>query len=223
PPAAARARAQRIELLILAASAGGPATLAAVFASLRAGLDAAGPADLEAALIIVQHMPPVFTTPMAQRFAELVGRPVRVAEQGDAIEPGTMLVAPGGRNLFVNARRRIELSAPAEQPGEYPKIDLALVTAAEVYGPRLCAAIMTGMGRDGTEGLCHARKLKGLTCIQEPSTCVVDGMPSAAWKAGAAEIRLTPDEIGQWAAQILVHARAPSLEGQPKGRGRSGN
>lgn len=209
-------RAQRVDLVVLGASAGGPATLAGVFQRLRDLLGGVPTAKLQAGLLVVQHMPAAFTEPMAERFAELSGLPVRVAVAGDLLDCGVCLVAPGGRNLFVTDKREIELSRTSSQPGEYPKIDLALVTAAEVYGTHLCGIVMTGMGRDGAEGLGQVRKLKGITFIQEPATCVVDGMPSAALHARAAEVRLTPDQIAQVVAQILLHARVPSLENLAK-------
>ncbi|HTL51830.1 MAG TPA: CheB methylesterase domain-containing protein, partial [Planctomycetota bacterium] len=200
------------------ASAGGPTTLAHVFELLKTHLKGVKPGQLLASMLVVQHMPAAFTAPMAARFAELSGLPVRVAETGDTLEKGSCLVAPGGRNLFLNDSRKIQLSGGGHTPGEYPKIDLALVTAADLFGSHLCGIILTGMGRDGTEGLTHAYKLRAATFVQEPSTCVVDGMPTAALQAKAAEVRLTPAQIAEVVAHILLHARVPSLEGLAKHR-----
>ena len=148
-------------------------------------------------ILIVQHMPAGFTAPFADRLNATCA--VRVAEacDGDRPERGVALIAPGGAHHMRLVRGRGGLAVRLEQgpPINYsrPAVDALFLSAAEVHGRHVSAAVLTGMGRDGAEGLAAIRDAGGRTCVQDEASSVVFGMPGAAVARGAAE-RVLPLE-----------------------------
>ncbi|MBC7252864.1 MAG: chemotaxis response regulator protein-glutamate methylesterase [Actinobacteria bacterium] len=168
------------KLVVIGASAGGPRALVEIMPMF--------PRDIPAALLIVQHMPGVFTRSFASRLNSISVLPVREAEEGDEIEPGTALVAPGGKDLIVCPDRsglgRVELMDSPNRTGATPRIDATMITAAETFGPRTIGVIMTGMGSDGAKGMGIIKKNKGSTIAQDEASCLVFGMPKVAIEKG---------------------------------------
>jgi two-component system, chemotaxis family, protein-glutamate methylesterase/glutaminase len=167
-------------LLVLGASTGGPRALETVLAGL--------PADLPAAVLVIQHMPARFTAPLARRLAEVARLPVREAAHGEALAAGEVLLAPGGRALAVEpgADDTVRLRIGEAGGRAQPRLDLALAGAAAALGDTAAAAILTGMGRDGAEGARLLRDAGGAVIAEAASTCVVYGMPRAAVEDGVA-------------------------------------
>jgi len=170
-------------LVAVGASTGGPKALQTLMALL--------PGDLDAGVVLVQHMPPVFTTQFAKRLNET--SPLRVAEakDGDILEPGTALLAPGHRNLVLDAidgnRARVRVTAEPASTTLKPSVDVFFRSAAELNGPRTLGLVLTGMGEDGCEGLRAIRAAGGLTLAQDRDSCVVYGMPRACVEAGVVD------------------------------------
>jgi two-component system chemotaxis response regulator CheB len=159
----------------LAASTGGPRALAELIPQL--------PADLPAAVLVVQHMPPLFTHSLARRLDELSALPVHEAGDGDVVRTGHVYLAPGGRHLRLERQgTQVVLALTDSDPvwGVRPAADLLFTSVAQHFGPRSVGVVLTGMGRDGAEGLRVIREVGGRTAVQEESDAVIASMPRAA-------------------------------------------
>ncbi len=170
-----------IQLVCIAASTGGPNALETVLAPL--------PAGFPAALLIVQHMPPVFTQHLAQRLASRCAIRVREAVSGEPLQAGIALVAPGDHHLLVRNRGQAALVMTTRDPPENscrPAADVLLRSAASAFGRHVLAVVLTGMGQDGLKG-CEALCLAGgKIVVQDEASSVVWGMPGAVARAGLA-------------------------------------
>lgn len=178
----------------IAASTGGPPVLERIFRGLTA--------SLPAAYLVVQHLPAGFSSSLAKRLS--AAGEVRVIEAADgvALEPATAYLAPHGRHMVVEqdgSSRRIRLTDDPPMHGVRPAGDLTLKSVAHAFGNRSVGVVLTGMGADGAEGAREIRLAGGDTVVQDESTSVVWGMPSAALRVGAAT-RVVP--IGLVAAEI---------------------
>jgi two-component system chemotaxis response regulator CheB len=175
------------KVVVIACSTGGPKALGELVPQL--------PSPLGAGTLIVQHMPPGFTTSLATRLDAASKLTVREAAGGEALEPGLALLAPGGAHLRVGADRHAQLSDDAPVGGLKPRADFTIEDAAGLYGPRMVLVVLTGMGRDGLEGAQAVRKAGGRILVEAESTCTVYGMPRAVAEAGLADEILPLDEL----------------------------
>jgi two-component system chemotaxis response regulator CheB len=178
-------------VVVIASSTGGPAALSQVLPKLRG--------DLSAAVVVVQHLPVGFSRPMAMRFDLSSALTVREAEEGDVMKRGEVLIAPAGKHLAFNNGGRIVLNEDPPLWGVRPAADVTLNSAAERFGKRVVAVVLTGMGRDGALGVKAVRQNGGICYAQNEETCVVFGMPRMANETGAVE-RLVP--LGEIASVI---------------------
>jgi two-component system, chemotaxis family, protein-glutamate methylesterase/glutaminase len=184
-------RTSDTRLIVLGASTGGTEALRHVLSLL--------PADAPPVLV-VQHMPGAFTTAFAARLDALCALRVREAVDGDRLEPGIVLVAPGGRHLEV---QRVEIGMVARVhrgplvTGHRPSVDVLFMSAARVARGAAIAALLTGMGTDGARGMLRLREAGAHTIAQDEESCVVFGMPRAAIELGAvAEVLPLPEIAG---------------------------
>jgi two-component system chemotaxis response regulator CheB len=194
PPAVAPWR-DRAQVVVIGTSTGGPPALQAIIPRL--------PDDLPSAVLVVQHMPVGFTRSLAERLDARSGLRVREARDGDAIAPGSVLIAPAGRHMKVRRRGRdirVWLDDEPRAALHRPSVDVLMASVAKVYGPRVMGIVLTGMGSDGVEGLRAIRASGGLTLAESEETCVIYGMPKAAVEAGVVE-RSVP--LGRVADEIL--------------------
>lgn len=178
----ARPAPARIDLLAIGASTGGPNALAELFAGL--------PADFPVPIVIVQHMPPMFTQMLAERLTRNSRIPTVEAASGMELEPGKAWIAPGDYHLTL-AREGIRIRTKTQQePPENacrPAVDPLLRSVASIYGPHSLAVILTGMGQDGLRGCEAIRAVGGQILVQDEASSVVWGMPGFVARAGLAD------------------------------------
>lgn len=179
---------QRLPVVVLAASTGGPATVM----RLAPGFTR----DFPAAVILVQHMPATFTTQYAAQLVEFTGIRVKEAEPNEPLQAGTLYICPGGQHLRVTPGGRIQLDGSSGRINGYlPNIDATMESVAAYAGAMSIGAILTGMGNDGTNGAKAIKAAGGLVLAQDEATCVIFGMPAEAIKAGAVDEVLGIDDI----------------------------
>jgi len=184
------------ECVVIGASTGGPTALQTVVSGL--------PAAFHAAVVIVQHIPRGFTHSLAERLDARSKVPVREAKDGDAVEPGQILLAPAGihtRLVRASGGTFISLEEEPSEALHRPSVDVVMVSTADVYGARALGVLLTGMGSDGTEGLRAIKARGGRTLAEAEESCVIFGMPKAAIEAGVVERTLPLDRI---AGEILA-------------------
>lgn len=189
----------QMELIIIGSSTGGPSALQAILPRFTP--------DFPAPILVVQHMPPGFTKPLADRFNNMCHLQVKEAEDGDLLEPGTIFIAPSGFQTLVEGRRngskRLKIQTESPIPTLYkPSVDVTLLSAAPIFGDRLLSVILTGMGADGLEGCKKVKELKGRVLVEAEESCVVYGMPKAVFEAGYADRQSVLSSIYP---QILAH------------------
>lgn len=177
-------------VIAIGASAGGVAALTRIIPMFPA---------VAPGIVIVQHMPAGFTTSFAERLNSLSKMQVKEAEPGDRIRRGLVLLAPGGDHQMEVRRSggeyRVALIKAEKVSGHCPSVNVLFHSVAKQVGRNAVAAILTGMGDDGAEGMLAIREMGGHTVAQNEQTCVVFGMPRVAWEKGAAETLVPLDEI----------------------------
>ncbi|MDX6245793.1 MAG: two-component system, chemotaxis family, protein-glutamate methylesterase/glutaminase [Frankiales bacterium] len=175
-----------VEVIAIGASTGGPDALASILSKL--------PADFPVPIVIVQHMPPLFTRLFAQRLNSGCQITVREARDGDLVEPGTVLIAPGDFHLSLR-RDGLAVRAVTHQEGPEnwvrPAVDVLFRSVAEVYGERALGVVLTGMGQDGIRGVERLVGAGAQIVVQDEATSVVWGMPGVVADAGLAH-RILP-------------------------------
>jgi two-component system chemotaxis response regulator CheB len=187
PTPAGRLPGHPPRVVIIGASTGGPPALATILADL--------PPDLPVPVLVVQHMADGFVEGLATWLDGISPLPVVLAEHGRRLRPGTVHVAPAGLNTLLRAGLRVELRTPPAGQFHVPGVDAALSSAATVCGRQAVGVLLTGMGRDGAEGLRRLRDAGALTIGQDEPTSVVWGMPAAALALGAVEVELPLPDI----------------------------
>jgi two-component system chemotaxis response regulator CheB len=179
---ARKAPSDRIEIVAIGISTGGPNALAAMLPGI--------PADLPVPIVIVQHMPPLFTKTLAERLDLSCGIQVREAQGGEVLTPGCAWIAPGGFHLTLERTADgVVLRTNLEPPENSlrPAVDVTFRSVASVYGGECLAVVMTGMGHDGTRGCEHIVDQGGRVIVQDEASSVVWAMPQAVVEAGLAE------------------------------------
>ncbi len=190
---------KRVELVLIGVSTGGPNCLSVIIPSL--------PRDLGVPVLLVQHMPPVFTATMAEHLDKKSKVKVREAVEGDEARPGEVLVAPGGKHMELVATDpsyKVRLADTPPLHGCKPSVDVLFRSVArKAQGRQVLVVILTGMGNDGTQG---TQLLKSLTptyvIAQDEETSVVWGMPGSIVKKGLADEVLPNTSIAQRIAEL---------------------
>src|SRR5664280_620752 len=178
-------------VLVIGASTGGPQALNAIVAQIASVLD-------RAPVLITQHMPPTFTTILAEHLARLANRPVREAQEGEEVNAGTIYLAPGGRHMSVVRHGGIAVIALGDGALVNfckPAVDPLFSSVAEVWGPKVLALVLTGMGSDGLRGSQAIAAAGGCIVAQDEASSVVWGMPGQVAHAGLCSAVLPLDEI----------------------------
>jgi len=182
-------------VVVIGSSTGGPRALYQVIPSL--------PAEISAAVLIIQHMPPGFTRAMAARLDELSAFEIKEAEAGDVLTENRGFIAPGGYHMVVTPERKIGLNREPPVWGVRPSVDVSMESVAAVYGGRTVGVVLTGMGCDGTKGTGRLRSAGGKVLAEDASTCVVYGMPRSVYESGYANAVLPLPEIAPAIVKML--------------------
>jgi two-component system chemotaxis response regulator CheB len=206
---------KKVEAVVIGVSTGGPDALSKVLANIP---------FLPVPVMIVQHMPPVFTKLRADRLSSKSPMPVKEAAGGEMIEPGTIWLAPGGFHMKVSRHTNTSVGLRLDQapPRNFcrPSVDVLFESAVEVFGGGLLAVVLTGMGSDGLKGCEQVRRVGGQIIVQDESTSVVWGMPGTIARAGLADavkpLSHVADEIVNRALRIRP-AVQPYITGRNTG------
>jgi two-component system chemotaxis response regulator CheB len=186
--------------VLIGVSTGGPAALTRLLPLL--------PKDIGVPIAVVQHMPPIFTQSLAESLSSKCSLRVREATEGDRLEPGLVLIAPGGRQMRLascsDAIARVQITDDPPENNCRPAVDYLFRSVATSLPGRAMAVILTGMGNDGTLGLRLLKRHGCFTIAQDEASSVVFGMPKAAIEAGVVDVVLPLDAI---AARILAAVR----------------
>jgi len=194
------------QVLAIGCSTGGPEALSTVLRAL--------PASLPVPVVVVQHMPPVFTAMFAQRLDSQCALRVREAQDGDRLEPGLVLVAPGDFHMTVarsGTGAVVRLDRSAQENFCRPAVDPLFRSVAQAYGSAVLALVLTGMGQDGLLGAGRLREAGAPVLVQDAATSTVWGMPGSIANAGLATAVLPLPQVAPAVLTALSGARAAVL------------
>lgn len=191
-------------VLVIGSSTGGPQALQVLLLGL-------GPALAKLPVLITQHMPPTFTTILAEHLGRAAARPAHEGVDGEPLRPGMLYVAPGARHMRI-ARRDDEAAIVVDDgpPVHFckPSVDPLFASAAEVFGAATLALVLTGMGSDGADGAARIAAAGGTVIAQDESTSVVWGMPGTVAEAGVcADVLPLPQLAARIARLVAGDAR----------------
>ena len=180
---------ERIDAIVIGASAGGIGVLSTLLPAL--------PASLQTPVFIVLHLPRDRQSVLSEIFARKCALPVQEAEDKQSIAAGTIYFAPNNYHLLIDEGPQLALSADEPVHHSRPSIDVLFESAAEYYGSRLLGIILTGANEDGARGLAMIHDSGGLTIVQKPDTAISPLMVEAALKLRPADWILAPEEIAE--------------------------
>jgi two-component system chemotaxis response regulator CheB len=191
PPLPQTTFSGRYEIVVIGVSTGGPQGLKSVIPRL--------PADFPVPLIVVLHMPIGYTEAYAKRLDEASSLTVIEAHDGDVLRPGLVLVAPAGRHITLHrngdGKTSVRLDVRPLDTPHRPSVDVLFQSAADVYGDRVLAVVMTGMGVDGRDGAAWIKARGGAVLTEAEETCVVYGMPRSVVEAGLSDEAVPLDRL----------------------------
>ena len=202
---ASAVRFPKAGLVAIGVSTGGPFALQKVIPAL--------PGDFPVPIVVVQHMPPHFTRSLAERLDAMSTLRVAEAEPSMRLEPGTVLIAPGGRHLTLRRSKLGVITATPDEPSDLlhrPSVDVMFDSACKAYGGKVLALVMTGMGKDGLQGARHIKQFGGKVLAQNEATCVVYGMPKAVVDADLADATLPLEGLAEALTKAVVRRAAPT-------------
>ncbi|MDC7124764.1 MAG: chemotaxis response regulator protein-glutamate methylesterase [Spirochaetales bacterium] len=200
PPAnKSRTITNRVELVVIGISTGGPNALREVFKDIDK--------NLKVPVLVVQHMPAGFTKEFARSLDRICPLDVKEAEEGDLLKAGRVLIAPGSAHLKIE-RKKLAVVAHLEDSdpvsGHMPSADVLFSSASNAYGSNVLAVIMTGMGRDGAREIGTLYNKGAITIGQDEESCIVYGMPKVAHDAGYVQYQLPLNQIAGKISEVVA-------------------
>jgi two-component system chemotaxis response regulator CheB len=178
---------ERVPLVVIAASTGGPATLMRLVPRF--------PKDFPAAVVLIQHMPATFTSQLSLQLAEVSAIRVKEAEANEPLRPGTFYICPGSHHLRISPAGKLKLDDGPRISGYRPCADVAFESAAAYGGAKVVGVVLTGMGNDGARGAQAIKAARGRVVAQDEATSVIFGMPAETIQTGAVDQVAGIDEI----------------------------
>ncbi|WP_136516050.1 CheB methylesterase domain-containing protein [Geomonas edaphica] len=182
-------------LVVIGVSTGGPLTLKALFKEIP---------PLDAAFLIVLHITPQMDYRIAQGLAAAATMPVTLAEDGEYLKHGHIYMAPGGFHLKLEGNQRVVLYEGARVNYVQPAADVAMLSVSRPLKGKLVGIVLTGMGRDGADGIKHIHDIGGITIAQDQHSSTIYGMPKAAALTGAVDHVLPPKKIAAKLIELLA-------------------
>jgi len=195
-------RAVRIDAVLIGTSTGGPMALREVIPKL--------PNHLGVPVLVVQHMPPKYTQSLASRIGEVSQMPVHEATDGMKVEPNHVYIAPGGLHMGLARLHGKPVIRTSDDPHEHncrPAVDFTFRAACNIYSGNLLGVILTGMGRDGTEGCKMIKQLGGSVLAQHPDGCTVYGMPKVVVEEQLADRVVPLEKMASWIVRMVESGR----------------
>ncbi|MEM1446290.1 MAG: chemotaxis-specific protein-glutamate methyltransferase CheB [Planctomycetota bacterium] len=197
-------RLERLNLIAIGSSTGGPPVLEKVLSAIQPGLSVP--------VVVAQHMPQIFTASMAHRLNEVVRVPVIHAEHGTPLRPGAVYICPGGEHAHVvkYAGNQLRLKVGPEPKTDlyFPSVDALFGSAADATGARTLSFILTGIGEDGSKGAKALQEAGGHVVAQDRKSCVVYGMPRSVVERGLASAVMNPDQMADLLTGLTAKAAA---------------
>ena len=182
-------------LVVIGVSTGGPLTLKTLFQEIP---------PLDAAFLIVLHITPQMDYRIAQGLATVASMPVALAEDGEFLRNGNIYLAPGGFHLQLDGNQKVVLCEGARVNYVQPAVDVTMLSLTrQLGGGTVIGIILTGMGKDGAEGIRHIKRIGGITMAQDQHSSTIYGMPKAAAMTGAVDYVLPPNKIAAKLAEFL--------------------
>ncbi len=184
-------RSKDVKLVAIGTSTGGPVALQKILTAL--------PANFSKPIVLVQHMPANFTAAFAERLDQICKIKVKQAEEGDALEPGVALLAPGGKQMMIDRRNggSIRIIESDQRLNYKPCVDVTFGSAANVFSSGVLGIILTGMGADGKDGSALLKRHGSAIWAQDKESCVIYGMPMSVINADLADEVLNLDQISR--------------------------
>jgi len=196
----------KIDIVAIGVSTGGPSALQMVIPKL--------PKDFPVPIVIVQHMPPIFTKHLADRLNSLSQLRVTEAVAGESIQAGGVWLAPGDFHMTLKREKtsvKVVLNQGTPENSCRPAVDVLFRSVAELYGPNVLSVVLTGMGQDGARGCAVVRDAGGRTIAQDEATSVVWGMPGAVVQSGLANKVLSLNKIADEIVREAQQGRTTRL------------
>jgi two-component system, chemotaxis family, protein-glutamate methylesterase/glutaminase len=197
---------RRVEIVVIGTSTGGPNALAEVLPRI--------PKDFPVPIVVVQHMPPIFTRMLAERLASRSEISVEEGTAGTVLAPGHSWIAPGNFHMTVaqaGMNWQLELNQDAPEHSCRPAVDALFRSVAAAYRANVLGVVMTGMGSDGVLGAQNIREAGGEVIIQDEASSVVWGMPGLVYAAGQADAVYPLDQLAPEITRRVLQSRAPRI------------
>ncbi|MDX8550983.1 chemotaxis protein CheB [Methanospirillum sp. J.3.6.1-F.2.7.3] len=175
-----------MKIIIIGSSTGGPYIIESILSEFPV---------LPLTIIIVQHLPPTFTKTFKNHITSFTKMEVIIADKETRIKEQQIIIAPAGHHLIVKNNRYFQLDDGEKLHGVRPAVDLTMMSMQKLNNDKIMGIILTGMGRDGAEGLIHLHQCGGITIVQDPATAPIKSMPQASIKTGIVDFVLTPEQI----------------------------
>jgi two-component system chemotaxis response regulator CheB len=196
----------RFEALGVGASTGGPTALRDLFSAL--------PADFPLPILVVQHITAGFTAGFVAWLRQHTPLDVRIANEQDHAVPGSILIAPEGRQLEALPGGEVRATSRKPRGVHLPSADTLLSSLASATGGKCIGVLLTGMGSDGAEGLLDIRRAGGFTLAQDEGTCIVYGMPREAVRRGAVHRSMAPASMAQLLLRMTERSACREVAGR---------
>ena len=181
-------------VVVIGVSTGGPLTLRDLFTGLP---------PLNAAIVVVLHITPEMDFRIAQGIDACASMPAALARDGEFLRPGNIYLAPGGFHLKLDGNHRVALCEGPRVNYVQPSVDVAMLSLTRPLSGGITGIILTGMGKDGAEGMRHIKQIGGTTMAQDQKSSIIFGMPKAAIDTGAVDFVLPPKGIAAKLVQML--------------------